>query len=227
MKSHVHEFSNAWLFARAEALSSGREEWSDALTLGLRVRISRLSIRFSVLVGSGASRRRIDLGCFPAVPISEARSAASALLGKRSGSLSEAPAAKTDLARDRGAQKADLPADQNVGMVTIPMSEYIRLKVKADGAQSISYRELNVLTDGKMRKRQLLPRRLAQRILSGEHSLKVWRKYRNLTQAELAKKADTNAAYLSQIENGRRDAGPKLASRLADALDCAPSDLRN
>ncbi len=52
-----------------------------------------------------------------------------------------------------------------------------------------------------------------------EHPLKVFRSYRGLTQAALARAAGTSAVYLSQIERGRRSPGRKLLAKLARALD--------
>ena len=55
-------------------------------------------------------------------------------------------------------------------------------------------------------------------ILRGGHPLKVFREYRGLSQAALAKATKTNTVYISQIETGRRRAGRKLLQRLAAAL---------
>lgn len=48
--------------------------------------------------------------------------------------------------------------------------------------------------------------------------LRVLRKKLGLRQEDVAAKAKISAAYLSQIENGKREATPGVLSRLAEAL---------
>ncbi|MCH8184295.1 MAG: helix-turn-helix transcriptional regulator [Proteobacteria bacterium] len=62
-------------------------------------------------------------------------------------------------------------------------------------------------------------------MIGGENPIKVFREYRGLTQKQLAKKTDTSAAYLSQIETGRRTGSIKLLRRLAGALNVEVEDL--
>ena len=63
------------------------------------------------------------------------------------------------------------------------------------------------------------------RLIAGESSPKVFREHRGLTQVALAKNAGTSAAYLSQIETGRRTGSVRLLRRLADALGVELDDL--
>jgi transcriptional regulator with XRE-family HTH domain len=51
-------------------------------------------------------------------------------------------------------------------------------------------------------------------------SLRSLRRRAGLTQEQLADLADTDPSYLSQLENGRRDAGWTTVMRLLRALDC-------
>jgi DNA-binding XRE family transcriptional regulator len=69
------------------------------------------------------------------------------------------------------------------------------------------------------------PLAIADRLIAGENPLKVFREYRGLTQKQLADKAETTAAYLSQIETGRRGGSVKLLHRLADVLEVDLDDL--
>ena len=61
-------------------------------------------------------------------------------------------------------------------------------------------------------------------ILDGAHPVAAYRRYRGLTQAQLARAAGTSAVYLSQIERGGRRAGRTLLAKLAQAL-AVPVDL--
>jgi len=56
------------------------------------------------------------------------------------------------------------------------------------------------------------------RLLAGEHPVKVWREFRGLTQAVLARRAGINAHYLSQIETGTRHASDEVLADLQHAL---------
>ena len=66
---------------------------------------------------------------------------------------------------------------------------------------------------------------VADRLIAGDTPLKVFRKHRGLTQRQLADKADTAAAYVSQIETGRRAGSIAMLRRLAHALDLEIDDL--
>jgi DNA-binding XRE family transcriptional regulator/mRNA-degrading endonuclease RelE of RelBE toxin-antitoxin system len=57
------------------------------------------------------------------------------------------------------------------------------------------------------------------------HPLKVWREYRRLTLASLAKACGVSSAALSQIENGKRSPSVELLIKLARALACDMEDL--
>ena len=76
------------------------------------------------------------------------------------------------------------------------------------------------------------PAELADRLLSGEHPLKVWREYRGLTLAQLGEVCGVSAAALSQIETGKREPSVGLLKKLAEALrvdmdDLVPSSAQN
>lgn len=57
-----------------------------------------------------------------------------------------------------------------------------------------------------------------QLMLGDEPRLKVWRKYRGLTQAALAERAGIRQATISTIENGRSLGSARSLSALAGAL---------
>jgi transcriptional regulator with XRE-family HTH domain len=57
------------------------------------------------------------------------------------------------------------------------------------------------------------------------NNLRVWREFRGLTVAELAKKAGTSAQVISDLESGAVDLSAKWLSALAPALDTRPGFL--
>lgn len=50
------------------------------------------------------------------------------------------------------------------------------------------------------------------------HALRDLRRRKNVTQAELASRADVSQAYLSQVENNRKDATLTTLERVSEAL---------
>jgi DNA-binding XRE family transcriptional regulator len=68
-----------------------------------------------------------------------------------------------------------------------------------------------------------LPADISMAILRGESRLRAVRKWRGLTQAELADRAGLTQGFLSDLESRRRTASADTAERLAGALDVAVS----
>ncbi len=54
---------------------------------------------------------------------------------------------------------------------------------------------------------------------------KAWRKYRRLTQQQLADRIDSAVSTISQLENGQQGFTDSTLMALADALMCEPGDL--
>jgi DNA-binding XRE family transcriptional regulator len=76
-----------------------------------------------------------------------------------------------------------------------------------------------------------LPAALVERLLKGESPVRIWREHRGMTASALAAAADVDAAYLSQIETGKKPGSVKALRALAGALhldldDLAPRGVR-
>ena len=114
--------------------------------------------------------------------------------------------------------------DKGERMVVLSLGEYERLVAAAEEAADLrAYDEARArLAAGRD---ELVPEDVASRLLDGENPVRVWRRYRGKTQAELAAAAGLSAPYLSQIESGRRSAAADTLKRLADALGVAVDDL--
>mgnify|MGYP003649353238 CR=1 FL=1 len=109
-------------------------------------------------------------------------------------------------------------------MVTIPREEYDRLRAAAEELADLqSYdRAIAALAGGED---ELIPSDYADRLLSGESPLRVYRDLRGLTQASLAKKADVSRVTVAEIETGRKQGSVATLRALAGALDIALADL--
>lgn len=71
---------------------------------------------------------------------------------------------------------------------------------------------------------EAFPMEVVEQLVAGGHPVKVYRRYRGLTQADLARAVGSTAAYISQIENGR-PCGRSTLAMLARALGVDMEDL--
>lgn len=72
---------------------------------------------------------------------------------------------------------------------------------------------------------EMLPSAMVDRLTSGENTVRIWREHRGLSVKQLAEKADVSAAYISQIEGGKREGTVSTLRKVADALGVALDDL--
>lgn len=70
-----------------------------------------------------------------------------------------------------------------------------------------------------------LPVEHAARIFGGEHPARVWRQHRGLTMQAVAASAGVSAAYLSEIETGKKPGSVAMLRKIAAALDVRIEDL--
>lgn len=109
-------------------------------------------------------------------------------------------------------------------MVILPEADYLRLLEAFEDSEDIeSFRRFRaLLATGE---EELLPAAMVDAILNGENRIRVWREHRGLSATALAKTAGIAAAYLSQIETGKRDGTVETYRKLADALRVSLDDL--
>jgi predicted transcriptional regulator len=65
---------------------------------------------------------------------------------------------------------------------------------------------------------EIFPAEVSMAILRGESRLKALRKWRGLTQSEIAEKTGLTQSFLSDLESRRRTASRDTAEKIADAL---------
>ncbi len=73
--------------------------------------------------------------------------------------------------------------------------------------------------------REYLPAELVNRLMAGEHPVRIWREHRGLTVAALAEKAGVAPAYVSEIENRKKPGSVRAMKALAAALAVDLDDL--
>jgi ribosome-binding protein aMBF1 (putative translation factor) len=106
--------------------------------------------------------------------------------------------------------------------VVLSRAEFDRLAALAaeaeeDAADRAAYDSaMAALADGA---EALLPAELSTLILEGNSRLAAARKWRGLSQAELAEKAGLRQGYVSDLETGRRKGAAATHERIARTLD--------
>jgi transcriptional regulator with XRE-family HTH domain len=63
------------------------------------------------------------------------------------------------------------------------------------------------------------------RMAGQPHYIREWRKFRGLTQDQLAERIGMDKGYLSKIETGKRRYDQPFLEAAAVVLQCAPADL--
>jgi DNA-binding XRE family transcriptional regulator len=99
----------------------------------------------------------------------------------------------------------------------IPYDEYRRLvedaEMLADVRDFDTARKALVAGD-----EELIPAEVVDRLLDGGNPVRVWREYRGLSAADLAKACSVTAAAISQIESGKRKSSVILLKKIARIL---------
>ena len=106
----------------------------------------------------------------------------------------------------------------------LPVAEYQSLLEKAEMLDDVSaYDKAKAgLASGND---ELVPAEIAESLLDGENPIKVWRKYRKLSQNQLADAAGISQAYLAQIETGKREGGISVYQTIAEILSVDLDDI--
>ncbi|MDP2829135.1 MAG: helix-turn-helix transcriptional regulator [Sulfuricellaceae bacterium] len=100
----------------------------------------------------------------------------------------------------------------------VPVAEWNALLTRLEEVQDIA--------DAKAaRDSETFPAEFADRLLSGESPLRVWRSYRGQTLQTLAGACGVTRQMLSMIEHGKAKPSIDLLGKLADALGCDMGDL--
>jgi len=129
----------------------------------------------------------------------------------------KAPASAVKLAR---ASNRGLAA--RGGRVILSRARYQRMVDELEELRDVA---LAARLDAERDKAQYLPVELVERLLAGEHPVRIWRERRVLTMSGLAHKAGVPQGYLSEIENSKKPGSVAALKALAAALDVTIGDL--
>jgi len=99
----------------------------------------------------------------------------------------------------------------------IPYQEYRRLMEDAEMLADVrSFDAARKAYDAGVE--EAIPSEVVDRLLDGDHPVRVWREYRSVSAAELAKACGVSAAAVSQIESGKRKSSIVLLQKMARHL---------
>jgi ribosome-binding protein aMBF1 (putative translation factor) len=70
-----------------------------------------------------------------------------------------------------------------------------------------------------------LPPEVTASVLRGESLLRALRRWKDMTQEDVARRAKLAQGYVSDLENGRKIPTPRALRAIAKALDVAPAGL--
>ena len=113
--------------------------------------------------------------------------------------------------------------------VTLTRAKYEALLARLEDAEdkaALDAAERRETTLGKEAGRaDCLSAEFVQRLLSGEHPVRVWRSHRGLTREALASAAAVSPSYLTEIETGRKPGSFDALAKLAKALSISLDDI--
>lgn len=108
-------------------------------------------------------------------------------------------------------------------MALLPVTDYERLldlaEDRADALAAAAAEQRRLAGE------EYLPAEMVDRLLAGESQLKVWRRHRGMTLAQLSAEVGIRPSFLSDIENGNRRGKPGLWRKLAEALRVSADDI--
>lgn len=105
-------------------------------------------------------------------------------------------------------------------LVLLPLDEYERLVDAADIATAD-----RIKAEIAAGREEMIPADIVKRMLAGENPVRVWRLHRALSARELAEKTGLSAAYISEIETGKKDGSISAMKAIAHALGVDIDDL--
>ena len=100
-----------------------------------------------------------------------------------------------------------------------------RKQLIGDAEMLQDIRDYNEAMQRRAEGEESVPLELVEALVDGANPVKVWREYRGMTQQELAQQAGISAAYLSQIETGKRTGTAEVLQAIARALNLSLDDI--
>ena len=116
-----------------------------------------------------------------------------------------------------------IPQDGEPLFAVVPIEDYkLLIAESAHDYDDRTFREImNAIDAGE----ESFPDDFVGRLIETDSPLREWRKYRGMTQVELAAESGLSQAAIAQIETAKRNPTVETARKFADALNCDIDDL--
>ena len=108
-------------------------------------------------------------------------------------------------------------------MITIERSRYEDLLKAEEALEDIQ--DMKIVQDFLANPTEGVPDQFFSRILDGENCVRVYREWRGLTIAELARRAGLHRVQVHDIESGKRRGSVDTLKKIADALNLPLDDI--
>ena len=108
-------------------------------------------------------------------------------------------------------------------MAVLPEVEFRRLQEEAEELDDI--RAAQAAERRAEEGEEYVPLELVDRLIAGDHPLRVWREYRGLSQQALGERVNLSKMTISGIETGRQDTNSKNWRALAAMLGVDVDDI--
>jgi DNA-binding XRE family transcriptional regulator len=103
-------------------------------------------------------------------------------------------------------------------VVELPLADWKRVERLLSSLEDLADVRAYDAAKRRMVGKTTIPGAVVHAILDGENAVRALRRWRGLTQLQLAAKAGLAPLYVSQIETGRRTGSPRVLRALAEAL---------
>jgi hypothetical protein len=112
--------------------------------------------------------------------------------------------------------------DGKPAFVVLPIDDWEHIKARLEDKEDAALARERLANPG-----EAIPHSVMKAIIAGAQPVKTIREWRGMSQAELARAADSGTVYISQIERRIRHASGKLRARMAAALRVDEDLLRD
>jgi DNA-binding XRE family transcriptional regulator len=109
-----------------------------------------------------------------------------------------------------------LKTDSGEELVVLSRRDYDALLARAGDEEAED--RMTVLIAAEARGEKPLPKEVSAAVLSGDTLLKALRKWRGMTQDELASASGVNQGYISELENGSKTGTADTLAKFSSAL---------
>ena len=116
-----------------------------------------------------------------------------------------------------------IPQDGEPLFAVVPIEDYkLLIAESAHDYDDRTFREIMKAIDAG---EETFPDDFVGRLIETDSPLREWRKYRGMTQVELAAESGLTQAAIALIETAKRNPTVETARKFADALNCDIDDL--